>query len=55
MGKMKTLSQYKQQYKKAKTQKGKTSAMNGAMLNLSHSDKQLFYKWQVEEMNKQSN
>lgn len=48
----KTLATYKREYKAAKTQKGKKSAMNRAMLNLSHSDKQDFAKWQVKEMNK---
>lgn len=49
---MKTLSTYKAEYKKAKTSKGKTSAYNRAMLNLSHEDKKKFTKWQVAEMNK---
>lgn len=49
---MKTLSNYKAEYKKAKTQKGKQSAMNRAMLNLSYDDKREFMKWQVSEMNK---
>jgi len=49
---MKTLATYKAEYKKAKTQKGRQSAMNRAMQNLSHEDQQIFYKWQVETMNK---
>jgi hypothetical protein len=48
---MKTLAAYKNQYLKAKTQKGKKSAMNSAMLNLNHEDQQAFVKWQVSEMN----
>lgn len=48
---MKTLSDYKRQYKKAKTSKGKTSEMNKAMLNLSFADQQAFMKWQTEQMN----
>lgn len=44
---MKTLSYYKSLYKRAKTHKGKQSAMNSAMLNLSHNDQQLFIKFQV--------
>ncbi len=52
---MKTLSTFKAEYKKAKTQKGKTSTMNRAMLNLSHDDQQKFVKWQSEEMNKEFN
>ena len=48
---MKTLATYKAAYTKAKTQKGRQSAMNRAMLNLSYDDKQAFYKWQVEKMN----
>ena len=48
---MKTLATYKSEYKKAKTQAGKSSAMNRAMLNLSYSDQQLFVKWQNNEMN----
>jgi hypothetical protein len=49
---MKTLSNYKAAYKKAKTQKGRQSAMNSAMLNLSHSDQQMFIDFQVDQMNK---
>jgi hypothetical protein len=51
---MKTLNTYKNQYLKAKTQKGKKIAMNKAMLNLSYSDQQEFIKWQTNQMN-QSN
>lgn len=43
---MKTLSQYKSEYKKRKTAKGRTSVFNKAMLNLSHQDQQEFIKWQ---------
>lgn len=52
---MKTLSTHKSEYKRAKTQAGKKSAMNRAMMNLSHEDQQKFAKWQVEEMNKSDN
>lgn len=52
---MKKLSDYKKKYKRAKTQKGKTLAMNRAMLNLSYDDKELFVKWQNEIMNKEFN
>ena len=45
---MKTLSYYKSLYKRAKTIKGKASAMNSAMLNLNHSDQQLFIKFQTK-------
>ena len=48
---MKTLATYKAEYSRAKTQKGRQSAMNRAMLNLSYDNKQSFYKWQVEQMN----
>ena len=48
------LSVAKAAYKKAKTSKGKTSAFNKAMLNLSYDDKQAFVKWQVEFMNNQN-
>ena len=47
-----TLSNAKAAYKAAKTQKGKQSAFNKAMLNLSESDKHIFVAWQVELMNK---
>jgi hypothetical protein len=52
---MKTLSNYKSEYKKAKTSKGKTSAFNRAMLNLNQDDQQLFVKWQVDHMNSPEN
>jgi len=52
---MKTLSTYKSEYKKAKTQKCKSSAINRAMLNLPYDDKQSFMKWQTEDMNKEYN
>ena len=48
---MKTLATYKAEYRKAKTQKGRQSAMNRAMLNLSYDEKQSFVKWQIAEMN----
>ena len=48
---MKTLSGYKIDYKKRKTQKGRQNVMNRAMLNLSHEDQQKFIKWQVVKMN----
>ena len=48
---MKTLENYKKEYKNAKTQKGKSSAFNRAMNNLSYIDKQNFYEWQVKLMN----
>lgn len=51
---MKTLSNYKASYKRAKTSKGKTSVFNKAVLNLSHKDQQKFFAWQAEYMNKQS-
>lgn len=44
---MKTLAKYKSDYASRKTSKGKNSVANKAMLNLSHSDKQLFIKWQT--------
>lgn len=49
---MKTLSNYKTAYKAAKTQSSKKSAINKAMLNLSHEDQQKFMKFQIEQMNK---
>lgn len=49
--KMKTLKFYMRIYAKAKTHKGKQSAMNKAMLNLSHFDQQKFITWQIERMN----
>lgn len=52
---MKTLSYYKSLYKKAKTHKGKESAMNSAVLNLSYSDKETFIKWQIKTMNEVTN
>jgi hypothetical protein len=48
---MKTLATYKAEYRKAKTQKGKQSIFNKAMLNLSFDDQQLFVKFQVDNMN----
>lgn len=48
---MKTLATYKREYLKAKTHKGKQSAMNRAMLNLDHAEREMFYKWQVATMN----
>ena len=49
---MKTLANYKSEYKKAKTQKGKSSSCNRAMLNLSFEDNVKFLKFQILEMNK---
>jgi hypothetical protein len=50
---MKNLSAYKAAYKAAKTSKGRTSAFNRAMLNLSNEDQRTFVKWQVGEMENQ--
>ena len=47
---MKTLATYKREYQKAKTQKGRSSAMNRAMLNLNYADQQAFMSWQIVEM-----
>ncbi len=47
---MKTLSTYKREYNRAKTQKGKQSAFNRAMLNLPYTQREIFYKWQVNKM-----
>ena len=47
---MKTLNDYKNQYRKAKTSATKTKIMNCAMNNLSYEDKQKFYAWQVKYM-----
>ncbi len=47
---MKTLLQYKQRYERARTSKGRTTAMNSAMLNLNHAEKQEFMNWQVKQM-----
>lgn len=46
---MKTLPYYKSLYRKAKTHRGKTNAMNSAMLNLSHEDKQKFFTFTLKE------
>jgi len=47
---MKTLATYKREYLKAKTQKGKQSAMNRAMLNLNYEDKKLFMSFQIKTL-----
>ena len=44
---MKTLSDYKSDYKKRKTQKGRQNVMNRAMLNLSPKDQWRFLRWQI--------
>ena len=49
---MKTLARYKTEYRKAKTQKGKQSAVNRAMLNLCFENREAFIKWQINEMYK---
>ena len=46
---MKTLNDYKNRYRKAKTSATKAKVMNGAM-NLSHEDQQKFIAWQVNYM-----
>lgn len=46
---MKTLAQYKADYKARKTLEGKKNVMNKAMLNLSYNDQQAFIKWQVDQ------
>jgi len=43
---MKTLNNYKQAYKRAKTLVTKECVMNNASLNLSHGDFQTFVVWQ---------
>jgi hypothetical protein len=50
---MKTLATYKREYARAKTQKGTQSAMNKAMLNLYHSDREKFVEWQIKNYLKQ--
>lgn len=47
---MKKLTYYKSQYARRKTQKGKSSVMNSAMLNLSYADQQAFIKWQTKRL-----
>jgi hypothetical protein len=44
---MKTLLSYKKAYLNAKTQKGKTSIFNKAILNLNENDKNRFIKWHL--------
>ena len=45
---MKTLSDYKKNYKRAKTNVTRTKVMNLAMLNLSTKDQQKFISWQTK-------
>ena len=47
---MKTLNYYKARYRAAKKGETKGKIMNGAMMNLSHSEQQKFIEWQVEFM-----
>ncbi len=44
---MKTLANYKKQYKTAKTTKTKISVFNKAMLNLTYEEQQKFIMWQT--------
>lgn len=43
---MKTLSYYKNRYRRAKTRETKSKIMNGAM-NLCYEEQQKFISWQV--------
>jgi hypothetical protein len=47
---MKTLSYYKNRYRKAVKSETQAKVMNGAMLNLSHEDQHKFISWQVSYM-----
>lgn len=49
---MKTLSYYKNRYRKAKTSATHAKVLNGAMSNLSNEDQQKFLSWQIDYMNK---
>ena len=48
---MKTLQYYKNRYRAVKTYNTKAKIMNGAQLNLSHSDFEKFIAWQINYMN----
>lgn len=49
---MKYLSYYKKLYRKAKTDKGRKSAMSNAMFNLYSDDREKFIKWLINPINK---
>lgn len=44
---MKTLSQYKAAYKRAKRSETRNKAFNSAMLNLDYYEQKEFLKWQL--------
>lgn len=48
---MKTLSYYKNRYRKAVKAETKAKIMNAAMLNLCYDDQQKFMEFQVKYMN----